>query len=161
MCLVQFWALKFLLKTMEGILSTRFISLLALALSLHQPPRASWSTQGEPCYLPPRWGFSLWSWRQDSWVSIYLIPCLDWRVVGKSIIRLWMAKCGRKAEDWWIPGKVFGAWDGSRVHPSGSLRSLQWPVPQPSEMESEVRRSTQWGPPNVLLHSRCWGLGCQ
>ena len=25
MCLVQFWALKFLLKTMEGILSTRFI----------------------------------------------------------------------------------------------------------------------------------------
>lgn len=41
MCLVQFWALKFLLKTMEGVLSTVSSTLLALALSLHQPPRAS------------------------------------------------------------------------------------------------------------------------
>ena len=139
MCLVQFWALKFLLKTMEGILSTISSTLLALALSLHQPPRASWSTQGEPCYLPPRWGFSPLSWRQDSWASIYLIPCLDWCVVGKSIIRLWMAKCGRKAEDWWIPGEVFGAWDGLRVHPSGSLRISS------DQSHNHQRWNQRWG----------------
>lgn len=95
-------------------------------------------------------------------MSIYPIPCLDWRVVGKKHHLTVNGKMWKKSRR--LVNSRGSVWSfGWLEDPSlWELKKIHSPVPQPSEMksggeedESPVRT------PNVVFCRRCWGLGCK
>ena len=163
MCLVQFCALRVLLKTMTLVLGT-------LPPTLRGPPSLSPpATQGLiehtmratlPASQVRTLPTALLSKGRTTWLSICLTPCFGLVCCEEKYHLTVNSKMWKKSRR--LMNSRGGVWN-LRCFKDPFLWELEeilWPIPQPSEVGFGGEEESPVRTPNVLSYRKCWGLGC-